>query len=104
MEPFVYWNHAWGTSPSLSSVSCVRTGSVTSPADDAKLSRPTVDRLLMKQVIMGFPALDHAFEKHVQDYLCSESYDFLKAVRAPYLRGYTQDFRTMRLLKDIAEM
>lgn len=33
------------------------------------------------QVIMSFPALDHAFEKHVQNYLCSESYDFLKAVR-----------------------
>lgn len=33
------------------------------------------------QVIMNFPPLDHAFEKHVQDYLCSESYDFLKEVR-----------------------
>lgn len=30
---------------------------------------------------MGNPILDAAFEKHVQDYLCSESYDFLKAVR-----------------------
>ena len=30
---------------------------------------------------MAFPPLDHAFEKHVQDYLCSESYDFLKEVR-----------------------
>lgn len=29
---------------------------------------------------MSEPAMDAAFEKHVQDYLCSESYDFLKAV------------------------
>ena len=28
---------------------------------------------------MACPILDEAFEKHVQDYLCSESYDFLKA-------------------------
>lgn len=30
---------------------------------------------------MAHPPMDLAFEKHVQDYLCSESYDFLKAVR-----------------------
>lgn len=29
---------------------------------------------------MECPILDEAFAKHVQDYLCSESYDFLKAV------------------------
>lgn len=33
------------------------------------------------QVIMAEPILDQAFEKHVQDFLCSESYDFLKEVR-----------------------
>lgn len=29
---------------------------------------------------MDNPTMDQAFEKHVQDYLCSESYDFLKDV------------------------
>ncbi len=33
------------------------------------------------QVIMAHPILDQAFEKHAQDYLCSESYDFIKEVR-----------------------
>ncbi|CAM9985464.1 unnamed protein product, partial [Ectocarpus fasciculatus] len=32
------------------------------------------------KVIMNTPILDQAFEKHVQDYLCSESYDFVKEV------------------------
>ncbi|CAM9558470.1 unnamed protein product [Ectocarpus sp. 4 AP-2014] len=32
------------------------------------------------KVIMSNPILDQAFEKHVQDYLCSESYDFVKEV------------------------
>ena len=31
---------------------------------------------------MNNPILDQAFEKHVQDYLCSESYDFVKEVSA----------------------
>lgn len=30
---------------------------------------------------MAHPILDQAFEKHAQDYLCSESYDFIKEVR-----------------------
>ncbi|CAB1117956.1 unnamed protein product [Ectocarpus sp. CCAP 1310/34] len=34
------------------------------------------------KVIMSNPMLDPAFEKHVQDYLCSESYDFVKEVGA----------------------
>ncbi|CAN0272958.1 unnamed protein product, partial [Discosporangium mesarthrocarpum] len=32
------------------------------------------------RVIMEDVAMDPAFEKHVQDFLCSESYDFLKQV------------------------
>ncbi|CAM9413480.1 unnamed protein product [Ectocarpus sp. 8 AP-2014] len=31
--------------------------------------------------IMSHPILDRAFEKHVQDYLCFESYDFVKETR-----------------------
>ena len=29
---------------------------------------------------MGDPVLDQAFEEHTRDYLCSESYDFIKEV------------------------
>lgn len=32
---------------------------------------------------MADPILDQAFEKHAQDYLCSESYDFIKEVSVP---------------------
>ncbi len=32
------------------------------------------------QVIMSHPVLDQAFENHARDYLCSESYDFIKEV------------------------
>lgn len=34
---------------------------------------------------MAVPLMDEAFEKHVQDFLCSESYDFLKEVGARLL-------------------
>ncbi|CAB1102890.1 unnamed protein product [Ectocarpus sp. CCAP 1310/34] len=37
--------------------------------------------------IMSHPILDRAFEKHVQDYLCLESYDFVKIVDMYILAG-----------------
>lgn len=40
------------------------------------------DRWTTPQVIMSSQTMDTAFEKHVQDFLCSESYEFLKAVSA----------------------
>eukprot|EP00904_Undaria_pinnatifida_P007959 jgi/Undpi1/4293/HiC_scaffold_17.g07659.m1 len=47
--------------------------------DDANTSAWR-ERWNSSKVLMECPILDEAFAKHVQDYLCSESYDFLKAV------------------------
>ncbi|CAM9097690.1 unnamed protein product, partial [Hapterophycus canaliculatus] len=60
-------------------VSCWRKKRVAVTIDDAK----TVawrERWHNSKVIMSNPMLDQAFEKHVKEYLCSESYDFIKEV------------------------
>lgn len=43
---------------------------------------------------MCHPVLDEVFEKHVQGYLCSEPYDFLKEVSA---RSYAPEEQVIEL-------
>ncbi|CAB1108588.1 unnamed protein product [Ectocarpus sp. CCAP 1310/34] len=60
-------------------VSCWKKKKITVVVDDARTAAWR-ERWHNSQVIMSNPVLDQAFEKHAQDYLCSESYDFIQEV------------------------